>query len=190
GPYRIQVSLPARLLVGRRAAATVRVLAASGKPVPDVRLTLAAAGADGAPTELRTGSTGVVSASLTPTTTSGLRLRLQALDLAAAEPHVFAPTAAAARAHGQRLVVPASAPVETTVARAKVGAAPSVATTVSDQLATVGSQISDNVTVSGLGGSDAQVHVQLWGPFETRGDISCTGVPYWTGSFVAHGDGT
>ncbi len=190
GPYRIEVRLPARLLVGRPAAGTVRVLAASGSAVPGVRLALQASAADGTPSELRTDAAGEARLTLTPTTTSGLRLRLQSSGLAATEPHVLAPTAGLARTHGQRLALPAAAPVQTTVTRLRVGAAPRLATRISAQVASVGARISDTVTVSGLGGSIARVQVQLWGPFAHRTDIRCAGVPYWTGSFVANGDGT
>ncbi|HZT16938.1 MAG TPA: sortase [Gaiellaceae bacterium] len=190
GPYRIDVALPARLLVGRPAAATVRVLAASGRPLPDVQLALAATGAQGAPAEVRIDGTGVGRVTLTPTTTAGLRLRLRTSGVAAAEPHVYSPTAGLARERGQRLALPAAAPVRTTVTRLRVGASPRVATRISAQVAAVGARISDTVTVSGLGGSSARVQVQLWGPFAHRTDIRCAGVPYWTGSFVEHGDST
>ena len=46
------------------------------------------------------------------------------------------------------------------------------------------------MTVTGLGGASVPVKVELWGPFASRGEIVCTGTPYWQGSFVAHGDGT
>lgn len=36
----------------------------------------------------------------------------------------------------------------------------------------------------------ATVNVELWGPFPTREAITCTGTPYWTGTFPADGDGT
>jgi hypothetical protein len=189
GPYRIDVALPKRLLVGERAAATVRVLAASGDAVPSVSLAVATAGADGAPKTVRTGASGTARLELTPTAVSGLRLRLSAPELAAPEPHVYGPTRGAARANGQRLVVPAAAPVVATVKR-DVGARPNLVTRASAQSAAPGAKVHDNVTITGLGGASAEVHVELWGPFPTRAAIACTGTPYWTGSFTAGGDGT
>lgn len=190
GPYRIEIALPKRLLVGEHAAATVRVLAASGAGVPKVELAASVAGAQGVPAHLRTGASGLARVTLTPTAVSGLRLRLSAAGLAAPEPHVDGPTTGAARANGQRLVVPAAAPVVASVKRTEVGAHPQLVTRASAQTAAPGVRVSDNVTVTGLGGASAEVHVELWGPFPTRSAIACTGTPYWTGSFTAEGDGT
>lgn len=190
GPYRIAVGLPRRLVVDRTAATTIRVLSAAGVPVPGARVAISAVGARRPTAAVRTDAAGIGRIALTPTATSGLLLRLRALGLASPEPHVYAPTASLAQAEGQRLAIPASAAVVTTVSRHDVGAAPRLATQVSDQVAVVGASIHDTVTVSGLGGSDATVQVELWGPFIRRTDVRCSGVPYWTGSFVAHGDGT
>ena len=44
--------------------------------------------------------------------------------------------------------------------------------------------------MSGLGTLAATVNVELWGPFPTPEAITCTGTPYWTGTFPANGDGT
>lgn len=75
---------------------------------------------------------------------------------------------------------------ETTIA---VGA-PQITTLVSAQQTTPGSQITDQARVTGLGALAATVNVELWGPFPTREAITCTGTPYWTGTFPANGDGT
>jgi LPXTG-site transpeptidase (sortase) family protein len=75
---------------------------------------------------------------------------------------------------------------ETTIIRG----APVVTTQVSQQETAPGAQITDAVIVSGLGALSATVSVELWGPFPTREAISCVGTPFWTGSFVATGDGT
>jgi len=190
GPYRIVVGLPRRLLVDRRAAATVRVLSAAGVAVPGARVTLGAAGTGNAPAAVTTDGAGVAHLAVTPSTISGLRLRLRATGLASPEPHVFAATAAFARARGQRLAIPATAAVASTVVRRDVKAAPHITTRVSNQVAAVGARIHDTVTVSGLGGSRAPVHVELWGPFPRRTDVRCAGVPFWAGRFVAAGDGT
>jgi hypothetical protein len=190
GPYRIQVELPGRLLVGQRASGAVRVLAASGAGVPGVPIAVSATGAEGAPERLTTSAGGTARFALTPTAVSGLRLRLAAAGLAAPEPHVYGPTKGAARANGQRLVLPAAAPVAATVKRTDVGARPRLVTRASARTATPGTKVSDNVTVTGLGGASAEVRVELWGPFPTRSAIACTGTPHWTGAFTAEGDGT
>ena len=75
---------------------------------------------------------------------------------------------------------------ETTV----VVGSPRVTTTVSSQQTRPGATITDSVVVSGLGRLSATVQVNLWGPFASRAAISCSGTPYWTGSFTATGDGT
>ncbi len=190
GPYRIEVALPKRLLVGERVAGTVRVVAASGAAIPGVDLTLSADGAEGVATQLRTSAAGTARLALTPTAVRGLRLRLSAAGLAAPEPHVYGPTKGAARTSGQRLVLPAKAPVVATVKRSDVGARPQLVTRASAQSAVPGAKVSDNVTIAGLGGASAEVHVELWGPFPTRSAIACTGTPYWRGAFTAEGDGT
>jgi Sortase domain len=68
--------------------------------------------------------------------------------------------------------------------------APKVVTQISDQEAAPGVTITDSVAVSGLGALSATVQVQLWGPYATRPAVNCVGTPFWTGSFVAEGDGT
>jgi hypothetical protein len=75
---------------------------------------------------------------------------------------------------------------ETTV----VPAQPQVVTQVSSQETRPGGTIHDRVVVTGLGALSAPVRVELWGPYPTRTVITCMGTPYWTGSFVATGNGT
>jgi hypothetical protein len=75
---------------------------------------------------------------------------------------------------------------ETTIVTGK----PAIVTQVSKQQAAPGATITDKAVVSGLGVLQAQVTVELWGPFDTRGAIRCAGTPYWRGSFTAKGDGT
>jgi hypothetical protein len=190
GPYRIETRLPRTLRVGKAVSASLRVLSAHGAALPHVRLTLAATGATGLPSQLHTNGAGVATFALTPTATAGLELRLATEPLATARPRVFVPTAARAIANGQRLAVPASKRATAHVSRTDVAASPQISTQVSAQVAAPGARISDAVTVSGLGGSSATVHVELWGPFASRDAIACSGTPFWKGSFVAAGDGT
>jgi hypothetical protein len=190
GPYRVEARFPRPLTVGRRATAALRVLSAAGRPLPYVRLALAATGAGGVPASVRTDNRGTARVALTPTAVAGLRLRVQTAPLASSRPRVLAASTPAARANAQRLALPASRRVTANVTHHDVEAAPQISTTVSSQTAAPGASVTDNVAVTGLGGASAEVQVELWGPFETREAIVCTGKPYWTGSFVARGDST
>ena len=76
--------------------------------------------------------------------------------------------------------------LETTV----VMGTPAIRTQVSAQQTAPGQSITDQAVVSGLGTLAATVNVELWGPFPTPEAITCTGTPYWTGTFPANGDGT
>lgn len=189
GPYRIAAKLPTALLVGRPATAIVRVLSAHGAPVPYVRLTMTAAGADGAPATLRTNAAGVARLRLTPEATA-LRLRARTEPLAAPQLRVLAPSAPAARRNGQRLAVPLARAAAATIARDDVHATPHLATHASAQATAPGGTINDTVTVGGIGRSAVSIRVELWGPFVSRGAIRCTGTPYWSGTVAARGNGS
>jgi hypothetical protein len=67
---------------------------------------------------------------------------------------------------------------------------PELETQVSAQRTRPGGTLTDKVAVTGLGALTLPVQVALYGPFPTRGAITCSGTPYWHGSFVAKGDGT
>jgi hypothetical protein len=188
GPYRIESRLPTPLVAGRRAEATVRVLSAEGVPLPHVRLTLSAGRTTTPASQVQTDGSGVARVSFTPDRVSTLRLALSTEPLAPTRPRILAPTTRAAAANGQRLAMPAAERVSTTVS-ARVTASPSLTTEVNAQEVRPGGQIHDRVTLAGLGGLRLPVQVELWGPFETRREIDCSGTPYWTGSFVAEGDG-
>ena len=75
---------------------------------------------------------------------------------------------------------------ETTIAKA----APQVATVVSDTAVRPDGQLSDTLTVTGLGKTPATVDVALYGPYASRADIDCAGTPYWKGTVNVTGDGT
>ena len=75
---------------------------------------------------------------------------------------------------------------ETTI----VPGAPQVRTQASAAQTRPGSRLSDKVVVTGLGALTATVKVDLFGPFRSRGGISCDGKPFWTGTVAAAGDGT
>lgn len=190
GPYRIETGLSRTLTVDRSVSATIRIVSARGVALPHVRLRLTPAGATASATRVETSSAGVARVEVTPTAVSGLQLRLTTEPLAASEPRVFAPTAAAAVANGQRLAVMSAANVVDTLSRSDIHAVPQLATRASAQLTAPGTRLSDTVTVSGLGGASARIRVQLFGPFASREGIRCSGSPLWSGTFVAHGNGT
>jgi LPXTG-site transpeptidase (sortase) family protein len=75
---------------------------------------------------------------------------------------------------------------ETTIARA----APKVTTVASDTAVRPDGQLSDTLTVTGLGKTPATVDVALYGPYASRADIDCAGTPYWKGTVNVAGDGT
>ncbi len=189
GPYRIESSLPSTLVAGTRTEATIRVLSARGTPLPHVRLTISANGTASTPSPVRTDASGVARVGLTPTGAGAVRLAISTEPLAPERPRILAPTTRAAAANGQRLALPTSERVSTTVT-AGVTASPRLTTAVDAQEVVPGQSIHDRVTLTGLGALHVRVQVELWGPFTTHAEIACTGTPYWTGSFVAEGDGT
>jgi Sortase domain len=75
---------------------------------------------------------------------------------------------------------------ETTIVPGK----PTLRTEISAQRTRPGATITDTVVVAGSGRLALPVQVALYGPFQTRGAIACSGTPYWRGAFVATGDGT
>lgn len=74
---------------------------------------------------------------------------------------------------------------ETTFSRAQ----PSVTTIASDEVLFPGAAIHDRIRVRGLGKTAAAIDVELFGPFEARAAIGCTGRPFWKGRVFAQGDG-
>jgi hypothetical protein len=189
GPYRIESRLPSTLVAGRRATAAVRVLSAEGVPLPHVRLAVSAQDGIDLASHVETDGAGVAHVAFTPARAGPVRLKLSTEQLAGAKPLILAPTTRAAAANGQRLAAPAATRVSTSVT-STVTASPGLTTEISAQEVTPGAQIHDNVKLTGLGGLSVRVQVELWGPFDTRDEIACSGTPYWTGSFVAQGDGT
>ncbi|PTL54950.1 hypothetical protein C7Y72_20480 [Paraconexibacter algicola] len=75
---------------------------------------------------------------------------------------------------------------ETTLTKAK----PEVVTTVSNAVVKPGASIFDTLKVTGLGQTPAKITLELFGPFETRGEISCEGTPFWKGTVDVPGDGS
>ncbi len=87
-------------------------------------------------------------------------------------------------------VRPVKTPCADTAETAIVLGQPALRTQVSSQRTKPGGTIADKVVVSGIGKLALPVQVALYGPFATRGAITCSGTPYWHGTFAAGGDGT
>jgi hypothetical protein len=65
---------------------------------------------------------------------------------------------------------------------------PRLTTTVSSQLSTVGSPLTDRIRVQGLAGA-VTIEAALYGPFPRKDAIRCDGTPVWTGTILASADG-
>jgi hypothetical protein len=72
----------------------------------------------------------------------------------------------------------------------EVVAGPTVHTQVSASSLQPGGSLYDTVDVSGLGGQQATVTANLYGPFSDPTKLACTGAPNWTGTIQASGDGS
>jgi hypothetical protein len=188
GPYRVQTRVAQTMTVGQPAAATIRVLAASGQAVPNVRLTLSASSAR-AQREVMTDAQGVAHVALTPTGANGVSLTARTEQLASTLPRIYAATVQPAAANSQRLAAPASQRVTATAAPLRVRAVPRVTTVASHEVVTPGATIHDRIRVKGLGTTAAGIEVEVFGPFATRAAMRCTGTPYWKGRVTAQGDG-
>jgi len=88
------------------------------------------------------------------------------------------------------LVKPVETPCGDVAETAVVFGTPNITTKVSSQETKPGASISDEVVITGLGALKADVQVELWGPYNTRAEMSCSGTPYATQTFTANGDGT
>jgi len=67
---------------------------------------------------------------------------------------------------------------------------PKVTTRASAAVTRPGSEILDNVVVTGSGALTLTIELDLFGPFSARSEIGCDGTPLWTGTVTARGDGT
>jgi len=188
GPYRIQTRVPGTVTVGQPATATIRVLAASGQAVPNVRLTLSASNAS-TPGEATTDAQGVAYVALTATGASDVRLTAKTEALAATTPLVYSATVQPAATNSQRLAAPASQRVTSTAGPLRVRAVPRVTTAASSEIVQPGTPIHDRIRVEGLGTTAAGIEVEAYGPFPSRAAIRCTGTPYWKGRVTAQGSG-
>jgi hypothetical protein len=187
GPYRIDAKLGDNLVPGKASTATIRVLAASGAPVPNLPLLVSAQGAKVA-ASARTNAQGIASVELTPAGGTAVTLNVKATT-ASTLPKVFAPTASPTVArNGQRLVAPDSQVVSdsfnASVSKAKIG----VGSAVTLSAVLVGQASRDRVTITGP--LRDTVSWRAYGPFPSPGAIRCNGTPAAKGSFTATGAGS
>jgi Sortase domain len=70
----------------------------------------------------------------------------------------------------------------------EVQVVPRLTTTVSARRTSVGAPLTDLIHVQGLAGA-VTIEASLYGPFASKGAISCDGTPVWTGTIVASADG-
>jgi hypothetical protein len=191
GPYRIDLQTASKATAGDKVTAKIRVLAASGRAVPGVTLSLAGSdGAAGLPTQVSTGSSGTATvAGTADDVQGGVRLKVQAQGLAADAPDLYVPTRGAAARSGQRLVVPAPTTVEATSTTAVVPAQVTVKTAATPGAILLGEQNRDTVTLGGApAGWKGQVTVRAYGPTRTPEALRCDGPPVAEVTYTA-GDG-
>jgi hypothetical protein len=189
GPYRIKGSVSGPLKVGQETEGTVRVLSATGAAVPDVTLTVAAEGA-GAPRTITTDAQGVGHITVRPTTAGAVTVSVTAKGLASPLPVVYRATTAAAAANAQRLVVPTSQEVSSTVVGHVAKGHLTVSSTAAPTQLVVGHVVRDKVTIGGAtSGWHGTVSVSIDGPFSAETDTRC-GSSVWHGTFTASGPGT
>ena len=190
GPYRVEVSLPGTLRVGKSVTATVRVLAAGGAALPGQPLNLSAQGVSGAPAQTTTDANGVAALTLTPTG-GPVKLSASATGLPSTLPHVYTPTVGAAVKNGQRLVLPSAQ----TVSSAETGIASKTqiqaSSTATPTVLLVGQKSRDRVTISNASGNwSGTVQVRVYGPARAAEAITCTSTPAATTTFTAKGNGS
>ena len=191
GPYRIDADIPGGLKVGKSATGTVKIISASGAPVPAVVVTLDATGATGVPARVRTNDKGVATMTFTPTAADGVSIEARSESIASTLPRVFTPTMTAAARNGQRLAAAASQRVSATATQVSSKATVSISTTAFPAKVLVGQANRDRVRVSGLpDGRKTTITANIHGPFRTKAEIRCDAAPASTGTFTVSKSGT
>ncbi|MEZ5080481.1 MAG: class F sortase [Thermoleophilia bacterium] len=67
---------------------------------------------------------------------------------------------------------------------------PRITSQISAVSPSVNDQVSDRVIVAGMGALSTKIQMQLWGPYATRAEMTCSGTPRWSGELDAPiGDG-
>ncbi|MEV4419694.1 class F sortase [Patulibacter sp. NPDC049589] len=188
GPYRIEAKAPKQATAGTKVNVTVRVIAASGRAVPGVRVDLqGSAGAAGLPASVRTSSKGSATVAATPNDVKGgLRLQLRTEELAATAPDLYVPTKGASKRSAQRLVVPASTTVAAATSTTVVPAKLTVTTAATPGAILLGESNRDTVTIGGAPpGWKGTVTVRAYGPARTPEELRCDVPPVAQVSYTA-----
>ncbi len=189
GPYRVEVTMPSQLQVGREGSATIRVLSAAGNAVPGVALQLRASGAR-VPATATTDSRGVARASVRATGAGDLGLDVRAAQLASTLPAIYRPTTPAAARNGQRIAVPTSRVVTGSSRTAAEKSQVLLSSTATPATVAAGGMSRDRLTIRNASSSfRVRVSASLYGPFRSPKEISCDTQPIWTGSFQTAGPG-
>ncbi len=185
GPYRIDLGLPDTLSVRHRTTLVVRVMSISGHAVPNVRVALTAKGASGLASSIDTGSDGVAKPTFIPDDPqNGFDVSASSGQLAALEPRIYAPRRADAGRNGQRLAVPASAPVQASASAEVRAAQLTLTTSATPATQLAGEPNRDKVTIGGaFHGWRGTVEVRLYGPYRSQAAISCQGPATATTSY-------
>jgi hypothetical protein len=190
GPYHVELRVPPNLAVTKQATATIRVLAASGKPVPGVALSLSGTSAAGLAGQVRTSAAGAATVSFTPSGGT-VALQAKALDLPSTLPRIFEPTTAAAAANGQRLALADSQDVAAGASATATKNKIAVSTIAVPATLAVGEQSRDQVTISGASPAwHGTVTTNVYGPFASLAQVSCAGTAVWHASFPVGKVGT
>ncbi len=190
GPYRLSSRIDGPLKAGQPAAATLRILSASGAAVPDLDLKLTSTGVSGAPGAVTTNAQGVAQITFRPTASAGVSIAVASAPVAANVPDVYKATTAASARNAQRIVTPTSQQVMGTVTGHVTKGSIAVTTAAAPTTQVAGHVVRDHVTISGAtAGWTAKVTVTIDGPFPSSAAVAC-GKPAWTGSFTTHGPGT
>lgn len=190
GPYRLVISMPTALALGAKGTASIRLVAASGKAVPDVKVSLSGTGVAGLPASVTTQKNGIATVAFTATSASDARISGRTEAVPSTLPRIFTPSTPAAARNGQRLVLPGSQQVpgagSTAVAKSKL-----VVSSIAQPAELVaGGESTDKVTIAGADDSfKVQVKAKLFGPFRSRNGIRCDGSPAWQGTWRTSGSG-
>lgn len=191
GPYRIDARIPGGLKVGKRASGTVRIVAASGAPVPRVVVSLKTKGATGVPARVRTNAKGVARINFTPNAASGVSIEARSAAIALTLPRIFTPTTRAAARNGQRLAAAASQRISATATQLSSKATVSITTAAFPEKVLVGQANRDKVRITGLpSGRRTTITALIHGPFRTKAAIRCDAEPASRADFVATKSGT
>jgi hypothetical protein len=178
GPYRLDVSIAGALKVGTPAKGSVRLVSATGTPVPGVDVALDGTGVAGLPASVRTDDKGTATVSFTPSAAKGVTIDARTESIASSLPRIFAPTTPAAARNGQRLAAAASQRVSATATQISSKATVSISTTAFPANVLVGQANRDRLRVSGLpAGRTVAATAMIHGPFRTKAEIACDREP-------------